>query len=168
MIIGFTGRAGCGKSTAALHLVQRHGFIRVRFAGPLKAMLLALGLTPEHVDGSLKEQPCELLCGKSPRQAMQTLGTEWGREIMGGDFWVSAWQQAAQNAGPLVVVDDVRFANEADAIRAMGGVVIKIERPETVAVCPHASESGEARADFLIRNDADVAAFLEGVDEILA
>jgi hypothetical protein len=61
MTVALTGLAGSGKSTAALHLVNRHGFERVRFAGPLKAMVRALGLTDREIDGDLKEVPCGLL-----------------------------------------------------------------------------------------------------------
>jgi hypothetical protein len=49
---------------------------QVKFAGPLKSMCMALGLTEAHIEGHLKEVPCELLCGQTPRHAMQTLGTE--------------------------------------------------------------------------------------------
>src|SRR4051794_965130 len=60
-IIAFTGLAGSGKSTAAHHLVNRRGFQRVRFAGPLKAMMASLGLTHEQIEGAEKESPCALL-----------------------------------------------------------------------------------------------------------
>jgi hypothetical protein len=60
-LIAFTGLAGSGKSTAAEHLVQAHQFTRLRFAGPIKAMCRALGLTEEQVDGGQKEVPCDLL-----------------------------------------------------------------------------------------------------------
>ena len=43
-------------------------------------MLYQLGLGEAHIEGALKEVPCELLGGKTPRYAMQTLGTEWGRD----------------------------------------------------------------------------------------
>jgi len=55
--IGFCGPAGAGKSTAAERLMLRWQFQRVRFAGPLKAMMLALGLDPAQVDGDRKEEP---------------------------------------------------------------------------------------------------------------
>jgi hypothetical protein len=60
-IIAFTGLAGSGKSTAAKHLCTRHGFERVRFAGPLKDMMRALGLTEREIEGDRKESPCALL-----------------------------------------------------------------------------------------------------------
>jgi hypothetical protein len=67
LVIGFAGSMYAGKSTAAARLVSRFGFHRVRFAGPLKAMMAALGLSHEEIEGSLKETPSELLCGKTPQ-----------------------------------------------------------------------------------------------------
>lgn len=141
-VIAFTGLAGAGKSTAAMHLVNRHGFHRVRFAGPLKAMMAALGLSAAEIDGTLKEQPCELLGGKTPRWAMQTIGTEWGRELIAQDLWIRAWRAAVDRlpADANIVVDDCRFPNEADAVRAIGGWLVRIERPGTDAVSAHQSE----------------------------
>src|ERR1035437_1428336 len=127
MIIGIAGHSGSGKSAAAAILVQ-HGFMRQRFAQPLKDMLKAAGLTDEHCDGNLKEQPCDLLGGKSPRHAMQTLGTGWGRDMIHPDLWIILWRARAIKS-PLVVVDDVRFHNEAAAIRDLGGVIWRVNRP---------------------------------------
>ncbi|MFG1226010.1 nucleoside/nucleotide kinase family protein [Xanthobacter wiegelii] len=150
IIIGFAGRAGAGKTTAAQHLVQHHGFERVRFAGPLKSMMRALGCTEEEVDGARKELPCDLLGGRTPRQAMQWLGTEWGREMIAPDLWTRAWEYAAAGK-PRVVVDDVRFPNEVEAVRRLGGVVIQLLAPVDLALeaasAGHVSERGGLDVD---------------------
>lgn len=181
--IGFCGPAGAGKSTAAERLVQRWRFNRVRFAGPLKAMMLALGLDPAQVDGDRKEEPSPLLCGRTPRQAMQWLGTEWGRNLIGEGFWIAAWQAAVERVSPdlnslsqavrgvrLVVADDVRFANEAKAIRDRGGLVIRIERPGAGSASggDHASERMDFVPDRIIRNTGDLAAFHKAIDDLAA
>ena len=70
MIIALTGPAGCGKSALAQALVDRHAFVRVRFASPLKAMLRSYGLTEAQVDGDEKEIPCELLGGHTSEQGI--------------------------------------------------------------------------------------------------
>jgi hypothetical protein len=127
MIVGFIGYKGCGKSTAARLLVERHGFIRTRFAEPLKKMLLALGCTPDEVDGDLKETPCAALNGRTPRHAMQTLGTEWGREMISQTLWLDAWCRAVEGVD-RVVVDDCRFPNEASLIRERGGIIVEVKR----------------------------------------
>ena len=84
-LIGFCGAAGAGKTHAATLLARDWGYSRVRFAGPLKAMLHALGLTEADTDGAAKDQPADLLGGRTPRHAMQTLGTEWGRALISPD-----------------------------------------------------------------------------------
>lgn len=177
--IGFCGSAGAGKSTAAEHLMLRWQFQRVRFAGPLKAMMLALGLDPAQVDGDRKEEPSALLCGRTPRQAMQWLGTEWGRNLIGEGFWIAAWHAATQ-AGhlqhpwhghvPLIVADDVRFANEAKAIRDRGGLVVRIERPGAGSASggDHASERMDFVPDRIIRNTGDIVAFRRAIDDLAA
>jgi hypothetical protein len=156
-IIAFTGLAGSGKSTAAAHLCDVHGFERVRFAGPLKSMMAALGLTYEQIEGSEKEKPCALLGGKTPRYAMQTVGTEWGRDIIDPDLWIRAWQAAVDRlpAAVPVVVDDCRFPNEAAAVRGAGGVLVRIVRAGAGAgASGHSSEDQElGPVAMTIQND---------------
>lgn len=155
-VVGLCGLAGAGKSTCALWLQER-GYQRIRFAGPLKKMLWSLGLGERHTDGDLKEVPHRLLNGRTPRQAMQWLGTEWGRSMFGDDFWTNIWLQTAEAILPYqpVVVDDLRFDNEAQAVHALGGVVIKIECPWAGAAssAAHSSESGVSQYDVIVRND---------------
>jgi hypothetical protein len=92
-------------------------------------MVGALGIPAEVLDGpaAVKELPTERLNGHTVRFALQTLGTEWGRNIMGADFWVKQWE-ATLDGLPGAVADDVRFVNEAQAIMSRGGIVLRIER----------------------------------------
>lgn len=167
MMIGFCGLAGSGKSTAAAHLVAAHGFERVRFAGPLKAMMRALGCTAEEVDGTMKETPCDLLGGRTPRQAMQWLGTEWGREKISPDLWTRAWKHAA--AGHCrVVSDDVRFPNEAALIRESGGLIVEIvsDVAGSISGGSHASERMGVVPDLTLPNSM-TAAFFSDLDALI-
>lgn len=144
MIIGLSGYAGSGKSTAAAALVDI-GWSQRKFAGPLKAMMRALldaqGATPEKIErmieGDLKEVSSLYLGGQTPRYAMQALGTEWGRLRLTDSIWVDAALRTVK--GPTVF-DDVRFDNEAEAIRALGGIIVRIERPGVGPVSDHVSE----------------------------
>jgi DNA polymerase III delta prime subunit len=130
VVIGFQGLAGSGKSTAALILAREFGFARKPMAYPIKAMLAALGVPKENLDGTRedKEVRLPLLNGYSARYAMQTLGTEWARAHLGEDFWINWWKQGADIIPGDIVVDDIRFANEVDLIRSMGGLVVRLRR----------------------------------------
>lgn len=155
MLIGLCGLAGSGKSTIADTLVLSYGFRRHRFAGPLKDMLKAIGLTDAHVDGELKTLPCELLGNNSPRFAMQTLGTEWGRTFMGPNFWVNLARDRVRRdleSGHSVVLDDVRFQSEVDMVHELHGKVVRVERPGLKAGS-HVSEALAFEPDVTIRNN---------------
>jgi hypothetical protein len=148
-IIALVGNAGAGKSTVAEYLMEVHRYKLVKFAGPLKTMLRAIGLDDEEIEGERKEVPCDLLCGKTPRHAMVTLGTEWGRDLIGVNFWSGLWQEDAAmhiNSGYNVVVDDVRFENEMNAVCAMGGVLWHVYRPNHAgsSIPDHRSEGALA------------------------
>ncbi|MDX2308096.1 MAG: hypothetical protein NW216_07655 [Hyphomicrobium sp.] len=71
------------------------------------------------------------------------------------EIWIEAWKLAAN--GRAVIADDVRFPNEAAAVRALGGIVIRIERPGLVAAAAHTSERGVVEADVTILNDGNRA-----------
>ena len=107
--------------------------------------------------GGWKEQPTEYLNGKSPRKALQTLGTEWGRRNISKSLWLDIWKQRiAAGSAINVVADDVRFQNEVDAIHALDGVVVRI-RPKKLILHhpdPQASEEGYTlvNVDFEITN----------------
>lgn len=168
-IIAFTGLAGAGKSTAASHLVNHSVYTRVRFAGPLKAMMAALGLTAAEIDGDRKEEPCALLGGKTPRWAMQTIGTEWGRKLIDESLWVRAWRADVDRLpeGWPVVVDDCRFPNEAAAIQAAGGHIVRIERPGAGTASKHESELHQLPAMLTIQNDKSEADLFRQIDSFL-
>lgn len=137
--IGLTGPGGVGKTTTARTIeVIDPRYRRVSIGDPLKEMLRAFywSATPlshadieRRIDGDLKREPCEYLGGKTPTQAQQWLGTEWGRGLVWDRLWLDAWARRAKvvvelGGGPIN--DSVRFENEADEIRALGGVVIRL------------------------------------------
>ncbi|AHC30462.1 deoxynucleotide monophosphate kinase [Rhizobium phage vB_RleS_L338C] len=139
-IIALMGAAGSGKTTVSKKL-QAYGFSRYRFAGTLKLMLRTLGLTEEQVDGSEKEIPSDLLCGRTPRHAMQTIGTEW-RDMIHPHLWTRVLEaqivnQIAANESydpprpSFIVIDDCRFPHEVDMIRRLGGEIWCIRRAQT-------------------------------------
>lgn len=162
-IIGITGPAGAGKDTAAQVLIDVRGYQRMSFADPIKAMLAAgLGLTPEQLnDPAGKEAPIDWIIGQTPRQLMQTLGTEWGRQLVHPDIWVRAMARMIESSpAQRIVIPDVRFENEAHAIRQMGGKIIRLEGRHNPTVPGHISESGiePNPADWPLRNTGSIAA----------
>lgn len=165
-LIAFTGKAGAGKTTAAQALVERFGYVRIGFADPLKAMLAAfldqVGVHPETVHsmlhGDLKNAPAGYLAGHSARHAMQTLGTEWGRRCMRGDFWIEAMRQrVGRSPAQKFVIDDLRFDNEAEFVRVNRGLVFEVRDGTSPSAQAHESERGIARdlVDGIIMNDRD-------------
>lgn len=138
----------------------------------------------------------------SPRIMLQTLGTEWGREAISNDIWINALLTTAKTLlhedggtklwdydpliGPNlttkhtikgVVVSDIRFQNEFDAIHREGGNVIRIIRPDTdadaadIGIAGHASEAQEFPLDtfdFLIQNDKALCELYDNVDTFMS
>lgn len=157
-VIALTGPAGSGKSTSAAFLVENYGYTLVKFAAGLKAMMRTIGLNDRHIEGDLKEVPSKLLCGKTPRYAMQTIGTEWGRDLIGPDLWPNIWFDTACDVldqGGRVVVDDCRFANEAARVRELHGVIYELRGRGGIAG-DHVSESYRPEADVVLANTGDV------------
>jgi len=172
-VLAFKGKGGCGKSTAAKYLAGR-GYVRTSFASPLRAMLKAIGLSDADMQGEAKESPSAKLYGASPRAAMQLLGTEWGRAL-NPNLWVNMWRDLASDIldqdGHGVVVDDCRFPNEAEVVRALGGFVIEIrglESFDAVGIAGHASEAMDFDPDIIVINDGrNLAAFHACLDEAI-
>lgn len=148
-LIGLIGRKGSGKDTVASVLLT-HGYQNVKFAGALKEMIRSVlayqGADAETIErmieGDLKEVATEYLAGRSPRYAMQTVGTDWGRKLMNEDLWVGVTINKAV-AHPTVITD-VRFPNERAAIEQAGGVCFGITADWISAV------EGEHESEALI------------------
>ena len=150
MLIGLTGVAGAGKDTVAKLLIEQHGGRIASFAGPLYDFVSAITGIPKHrlADRETKEAVIPWL-GKSPRQLLQTLGTEWGRQSVNEAIWVRSLLERIRpslDAGIPVFVTDVRFDNEAEAIAEAGGEVWRVARPGWRCLsgdaASHASEAG--------------------------
>lgn len=141
MIIGLTGKKGCGKSTVAEIMAEKLSYKVRSFATPIKDMLIAMGLTREEVyDPALKEKVIPEF-GKSPRECMQLLGTEFGRFMISPSIWVNALMRTLDD-DENYVIDDVRFPNEAAAIHASGGKIVRVVRANEFSGDGHISEKG--------------------------
>ncbi len=128
MIVGISGKRGAGKDTLASYLVDRHRFVQLSLARSLKSRVAHdFSLTAGQLERpELKEIPIPLL-GKTPRQIMIAYG-QFFRSI-DPNFWIKALDlKEAEKYHRLVCISDVRFKNEADYIRALGGIVVRLER----------------------------------------
>lgn len=169
MLIGFNGNMGVGKSTA-IQALKDYVFPRevhlVKFAQPLYDMqeFIYRRISSVHTrpDSFTKD-----------RKLLQWLGTDWGRDTISQDLWVSIWKaqvESIRRRSPdsIIVCDDVRFDNEAETLKSLGGHIIKIERPDNtlhaqggVGIVGHKSEAGvsESLLDFTVRNNSTLEYF---------
>jgi dephospho-CoA kinase len=161
MIIGITGLKGSGKGEAS-NVLMDLGYHRMKMAGILKSMLLALGLSESEIEGEKKEVPCDLLGGKTPRWAMQALGTEYGRNLIHPDLWVNAMRHKLKIHTKVfhwrsIVIDDIRFPNEVALIKEFSGQMWRVVRPGLLAE-DHPSESQvmSLPVDLEIENSGDL------------
>ena len=170
-IIGITGAAGAGKDTLADYLVEQHGFVKVSFAAALKDGLCAIFGWDKSLlnDREWKERVLPDI-GKSPRQLMQTIGTEWGRECVHKDLWLILARTRIASSAQSVVLSDVRFDNEAQLIRELGGSVWHLKRSGISSVAAHSSETpvGETEEDIVVNNNGSVAELFALVDTQMA
>ncbi|MBU6222283.1 MAG: hypothetical protein KGR24_05965 [Planctomycetes bacterium] len=156
-IIGISGRAGAGKNAVAEMIP---GAFVVQLADPLYAMISAMLGTPEPLlrRREFKEADVPWL-GRSPRQLLQTLGTEWGRGQVADDIWIRLLDRRIktleEQGVTTIAVADVRFDNEADHLRRSGGEVWHVRRASVEATDGHASEAGVQAMphDVAIDND---------------
>lgn len=143
MYIGLSGYARSGKDTVAEILCLNYGFKRVSFALPIRDGIYTLNPLVENnirVSDLVDEYGWEV-AKQNPevRRLLQWFGTEVGRDLYGENFWI---EQAFKRAKEYerVVFADVRYPNEADAIKQAGGEVWRINRRNNSAVNAHESE----------------------------
>lgn len=152
-LIGIAGPARAGKDTLASYLLDNlsDDWTRSSFADPIKEMLRAIGVDCSDDKKAVVSDDY----GVTPRHMMQTLGTEWGRNLIDGDVWVKAF--ARLNAGKCVIVPDVRFENEAELVRANGVLIHLVGRGGIEG--NHVSENAIAfkSGDIVIDNSRDLA-----------
>lgn len=195
-IIGITGRRGspetgfvqaqAGKDTAALRLIEAHGFTKIALADGVRDSLYALDpFVPTHENGltvhvRLADYVDELgweAAKKNPevRALMQRMGTEAGRQVHGEDLWTGLVEHKISKLAPSapVVVTDVRFPNEESWLRGIGGVVVEVYRPQELAGdlganAAHASETmGWIKPDHVLVNDGTIEQLHARMDLLL-
>ncbi|AZW31523.1 hypothetical protein L506_2302 [Bordetella bronchiseptica GA96-01] len=183
------GRAGAGKDTCANILAGAHVFRPFAFADAVRRELVAAyGVDLRlFIDRSQKEVPTPALalsrCSDarfikimrergvpydkaiSPRWAMRWWGTEYRRWHDGQEYWLcrahETIEQLHRDGWRRIVITDVRFLNEADFVKGMGGEVWRIRRHlADEASVSHVSELGvdDIPADRTLHNDSTTSA----------
>jgi hypothetical protein len=153
MLLGLNGQIGAGKDAVyerAAVLAASLGVPtpeRVAFADKLKlAAARALGVDVDTLESMKRDEkarvklerfrpetsehpadPPNFMHSITVRQYLQLFGTEVGRQVFGDTFWVD--QCLAPNldhTGRLIIVTDCRFPNEAQRVRELGGIVVRV------------------------------------------
>lgn len=151
-LIGIIGKKRAGKDTIGDYLVANHNFTKYSFADPLKRGAMEIfGLTENQVFGDDKDK-IATEWGVTPRVLLQIMGTELFQydiqehipefEKIDRGIWVKRFQQwHKENKDRNVVVCDVRFKHEAEAIIKQGGEIWKVIRDTNkYTIDSHASE----------------------------
>lgn len=126
-IVALSGKAETGKDHFIKHVLTPLGFKQFSLAWHLKCGLVGKGIAT--YDEVFNTKPAHV------RKEMQLEGTERGRMVYGEDIWLkttSAWLQLFRDTWGTdkFVIGDVRFPNEAEYVRKLGGKVIRIHAPD--------------------------------------
>jgi hypothetical protein len=175
--IGLSGWARSGKDTVANYVIEKYGFTKASFAQPIREALFRLnpkisvgGFNQASLATAVRSFGWEELKDLSVdvRPLMQRLGTEVGREMFGDDFWVDTALDRIPD-GSKVVFSDVRYSNEANAVRDLGGKIYRIERKGVGPANEHASETALNDYDFddRIDNSGTVEELYGQIDRVI-
>lgn len=176
-VIGFGHQARVGKDTAGLYLMHKVPKVKRRaFADSLKEACAAIfGFNDTQLNGNRKEV-VDPFWETTPRDLLQRVGTEAIRNEVGRDVWVKSWEKYLNDHSHferLWVATDVRFLNEASAVKRAGGIVVRIDRPPEMRdkVPNHISEralSDYKGWDYTINNDGQtLESFYKKLDEFI-
>jgi hypothetical protein len=142
-IIGICGLIGSGKGTVGDILVNEYGYTKISFADRLKDSAATMFDWPRHMlegdtpeSRAWREQTDEFWSTElgreiTPRLVLQLLGTDCMRKGFDDNIWLLIIKRTIlENPDIDYVIPDVRFFNEADVIRDLGGEVWQVQRGE--------------------------------------
>lgn len=178
MIIGVTGFARSGKDTIGQYLVERWDFRRVAFADAVREAVYTLNPdvyseaedtweTVQYIVDTIGWDRAKTEFGEI-RRLLQVMGTEVGRMMLGPNVWVHIVDKKMMKLGvDDYVITDVRFENEADFVRDLGGIVVRVTRSGVEAINQHSSEVIDFDWDFEIQNDGTLDELYAQIDNLL-
>jgi hypothetical protein len=168
-VIGVVGVAGSGKILVADHLARRHGYRRLRFADCIKAALTTgMGLDPSMFARSSSAAPLPSI---APDHPLQLLRHHWGSRLVHPTVAAAAWARVLEDSesSEPIVADDVRYPQEAAAIKWAGGSIWRVVRPGLVVTDTFTEHSqASIEEDVLINNATTIEALLASVDMLAA
>lgn len=138
-VVGFVGFIGSGKGTAG-DILCECGYSKESFAKGVKDVASTMfGWNRHLLEGdseesrTFRETPDKFWSERfgrdfTPREALQKMGTEVGRDVFHQDFWVLQMENRLRFHDNPIVITDVRFPNEINWIYKMGGKVFEIQR----------------------------------------
>lgn len=140
-IIGIVGFIGAGKGTITKHLVNKHNFKNESFAASLKDAVSSIyGWNRELLEGETpasrvwREQVDTWWAEKlrrpnlTPRLVLQEFGTEVCRNHIHNDIWILSMERRLLSEMSDIVISDVRFQNEIQIIKKLGGKIVRVRR----------------------------------------
>lgn len=174
MIIGLGFKARTGKDTIASHLVNNYLFTQESFAYPLKECIgkQICGFNEKQLYGAWKEV-IDPEWGMTPRHMLQLIGTDALRKVVHDDFWVIPMKRKLKEHlrnNRSVVISDVRFSNEINLIKDLGGIVVRVDRanPDKIAgIDKHRSEvelESYKEWNYIIDNNATLEDLYDNVN----
>lgn len=168
--IGLAGFAGSGKNAVG-KILEGFDYHQIAFADAVRDCIyrLAPRLT-EYIDvADFVDHDGWDVAKKNPevRRLLQVMGTEVGRNMFGQDAWINA-TAGKMNVDNKYVFTDVRFENEAQWIKLIGGKLWYVDRPGVQAVNNHISEHALAGYNFdaIIRNEGSLEDLKITVSEV--
>ena len=172
MIIGICGKARSGKDTVSSKitmLLLGKPFYPFNFANNLKRCCAIITNTPisnwykQNLKNEYLPSPFDEW---TYRSFMQQFGTNACRNILDDDIWINSMFAGIDKEN--IIISDVRFINEAAAIKDRGGIIIKVQR-DCVENMNHQSETeiDDICPDYILDNNYDFEHLNEGIKLIL-
>lgn len=181
-IIGITGKIGSGKTTIANYLVDKYDYTEYGMADPLKGIGKLFGFSDRQLYGT-QEEKLEIhpYWNVSARHFLQKVGTDLFREHlhevlpemkMEGTIWVEIFKMENNRFPKQYVISDIRFLDEAKAIKDMGGIIIRTVRGDTSGGNTYTKHRSEMEmdkidADYTIDNNCSMEELQDKLNKLV-
>lgn len=161
-VVGLSGKIGCGKSTLANMLVEMFPAgmaVKTAYGDLLKhEASKALGFPVDWCYDQRLKAEMHVACAHFPgtprkvmsvREILQWYGTDYRRN-QDPEYWITAMRKylrKLEKVAFIVIIDDVRFPNEAELVHEFGGLLYRIEPHPEWQPGPYADHASETALD---------------------